>query len=260
MRRFKLWTAVISKLMKTIKEIFEKIGGGVRSSPKIYFLILFLIIILLQAFYLFSGKAHLCVFNYFVNDSHNKYSLDFAITVVKNILIINWQILLILIGLKIYNLSTQDIGWRGGGNIGKAVIGVALIVLYRLLKEALFGSAGEAGFSSVTLSDFWGKLHNPVAYYFLFIVPFVSPLFEELFYRGFVLTVLEKKIGWVCAVLLSSLAFSAFHTTSIISFNLDIFMKGVMFGLLRKWDGSVWSSVAAHSANNLIISWFIIKI
>lgn len=246
--------------MKVIKKTFGEIGGGVCSSPKIYFSILFLILVLLQAFYLFSWKAHIYVFNRFVSDSSNKYSLEFVALMVKNILIINWQILLILIGLKIYNLSAQDIGWRGAGNIWKAIIAVTLIVLYRLSKEALFGSTGEVGFPSVALSDFWAKLHNPVAYYYLFIVPFVSPLFEELFYRGFVFTVLEKRIGWVSAVLLSSIAFSAFHTTNIISFNLELFVKGVMYGLLRKWDGSIWSSVAAHSTNNLLLSWLTIKI
>lgn len=219
-----------------------------------------MILVLLQAFYLFSGKAHLYLFNYFGSDTHNKYSLDFILIVIKNILIINWQILLILIGLKVYNLSTQDIGWGSARNIWKVLVGVALIVLYRLSKEAFFGGTGGIGFPSVTINDFWGKLHNPVAYYYLFIIPFVNPLFEELFYRGFVFTVIEKKIGWVPAVLLSSIAFSAFHTTSIISFNSELFIKGVVFGLLRKWDGSIWSSVAAHSTNNLLLSWLTIRI
>ncbi len=245
--------------MKTIKEILGKILGG--SPPKkIYFPVLLLILILLQTFYLFSGKAHVYVFSCFNSDAHNKYSLDFIIIVIKNILIINWQILLILIGLKIYNLSTQDIGWRSAGNIWKVIIGVIFIVLYRLTREAFFGSTGAIGFPSISINDFWEKLHNPVAYYYLFIIPFVSPFFEELFYRGFVFTVLEKRIGWVSAVLFSSIAFSAFHTTSVISFNLELFIKGVMFGLLRKWDGSIWSSVAAHSTNNLLLSWLTIKI
>jgi len=245
--------------MKAIREILYKIFGG-NPPPKMYFPVLLLILILLQAFYLFLGKAHVYIFNYFVSDTHNKYSLDFIVIVVKNILIINWQILLILIGLKIYNLSTQEIGWRSARNIWKVITGVTLIVLCWITKEALVGSTGMVGFPSVAINDFWGKLHNPVAYYYLFIIPFITPLFEELFYRGFVFTVLEKKIGWVSAVLLSSLAFSAFHTTSIISFNLELFIKGIMFGLLRKWDGSIWSSVAAHSTNNLLLSWLTIKI
>ncbi len=255
----KLWVAVIPGSMKAIKEILKKIFGG-NLPPKIYFPVLLLILILLQAFYLLLGKTHVYVFNYFVSDVQNKYSLDFIIIVVKNILIINWQILLILFGLRIYNLSTQDIGWRSARNFWKVIIGVTLIVLFRLSKEAFFGNTGMSGCPSVTINDFWGKLHNPVAYYYLFIVPFVNPIFEELFYRGFVFTALEKRIGWVSAVLLSSIAFSAFHTTSIISFNLELFFKGVMFSLLRKWDGSIWSSVAAHSTNNLLLSWLTIRI
>ena len=63
---------------------------------------------------------------------------------VKNVLIINWQILLILAGLKIYNLSVQDIGWHSANNLWKVIAGVIGIVLYRLFSEvSLGGAAGQ---------------------------------------------------------------------------------------------------------------------
>ncbi len=254
-------TALVRNIraMKSNKEIsFGNVGGACTSHKK-YYAALLLILLFNQFFYLFSGGMHAHVFNYFSNSNYDKYILDFTITVVKNILIINWQILLILGGLRLYNLTAQDLGWRGANNYLKIVAGVALIISYRLLKKALLGNAGGIVFPSIELSGFWEALNNPVVYYHLVIVPFVSPLFEELFYRGLVFTVLEKRVGWVWAVLGSSLAFSAFHTSSLISFSLEIFIKGIFYGLLRRWDGSIWSSVAAHSANNWVASWFIIK-
>ncbi|MDO8803368.1 MAG: CPBP family intramembrane metalloprotease [Elusimicrobiota bacterium] len=246
--------------MKLNKETSLGNVGGACPSHKKYYAALLLILLFNQFFYLFTGGMHTYIFNYFLSNNCDKYTLDFTITVVKNILIINWQILLILGGLRVYNLSVQDIGWRGTKNISKIIVGVVIIILYRLLKKTLFGNAGGIGIPSIALSGFWEALNNPVVYYHLIIVPFVSPLFEELFYRGFVFTVLEKRVGWIWAVLGSSFAFSAFHTTSIISFSMEIFIKGIIYGLLRRWDGSIWSSVAAHSANNWVASWFIIKV
>ena len=253
--------AVISDLMKLDAKVLKRIGGGVCASPMTYFFILLLFPLFNHAFYLFSGKLHLYIYNYFAGGSYNNYSVDLVVTVVKNVLIINWQILLILAGLKIYNLSVQDIGWHSANNLWKVIAGVIGIVLYRLFSEvSLGGAAGQIIFPSIAQGAIWDKLHNPMSYYFLFIVPFVLPLFEELFYRGFIFTLVDRKIGWIWAVLLSSIAFSAIHGNSIFSFYPEVFFRGIVYGLLRKWDGSIWSSVAAHSANNLIIAWFAIKV
>lgn len=234
-------------------------GGEEALSPLKFGLILALILILNQAFYLLSGKIHVYIFSNLAGDGYNKYTLDFILTILKNILIIVWQLLLIIAGLHVFKISTKDIGWRKSRNLWKILAGIIFILTYRILKGFWSGHSGHDS-GIISLSDFWGMLNNPVVYYHLLVVPFVSPLFEELFYRGFIFSALERKGGWICAVIGSALFFSAFHTTKIISFSLEIFLKGIIYGLLRKWDGSIWSSVCAHSTNNLLAAWFTIRI
>ncbi len=235
-------------------------GGDKQHSARMYYGILALVLILNQAFYLFSGRIHTHIFNYFAYSGHDKYALDFTITIAKNVSIITWQILLILFSLKFYGLSQTELGWRAPKHLWKVAAGILVAVMYRILKTSFFGNTDGIFSPHIGLSGFWNTLNNPVVYYHLIVVPFISPLFEELIYRGLVFTVLERRLGWGWAVLGSAVFFSAFHTSSIISFSSEIFLKGLMYGLLRKWDGSIWASTAAHSTNNLLASWFTITV
>lgn len=234
--------------------------GDNKLSARMPFAVLAAVLILNQAFYLLSGRLHQHIFNYFTGAGQDKYAVDFAITIVKNILIIGWQILLISFSLKLCPLTQADIGWRLPKHFGKIASGILILIAYRLLKTIFWGDTDGTFSPHLGLSGFWSALNNPVVYYHLIVVPFVSPLFEELIYRGLVFSILEKRLGWRWAVFGSALFFSAFHTSSIISFSFEIFIKGIIYGLLRKWDGSIWSSTAAHCTNNLLASWFIISI
>lgn len=245
--------------MQKTTNVLAQTGGEADLSPTKFILILALILVLNQAFYLLTGKTHLYIFNALVGDGNNRYTLDFTLTVFKNILIIVWQLFLIVSGLRLFKISASDIGWRKSRDLWKILAGIAFVLTYRILKEVFAGNNVHGG-TAISLSSFWGMLDNPVVYYHLIIVPFVSPLFEELFYRGIIFTALERRHGWFYAVIGSALFFSAFHTTKIISFSLELFFKGVIYGLLRKWDGSIWSSVCAHSMNNLLSAWFIIRV
>ena len=224
------------------------------------FAVLTAVFILNQAFYLISGRLHPHIFNYFISSGYDKYTVDFIITVVKNILIIGWQVFLILTSFKICHLSETDIGWRTPKHLKKIGVGLLAIISYKLIRTAFFANPDGVFSPHFGLSGFWNSLGNPVVYYHLIVVPFVSPLFEELIYRGLVFALLEKKLGWKWAVFGSALFFSAFHTANIISFSLEMFIKGIIYGLLRKWEGSIWCSAASHSANNLLASWFTISI
>ena len=234
--------------------------GDNKLSARMPFAVLAAVLVLNQAFYLLSGRLHPHIFNFFTGAGYDKYAVDFVITIVKNILIIGWQILLILSSLRLCHLTQADIGWRLPKHFRKIASGVLILIAYRLLKTIFWGNTDATFSLHLGLSGFWSTLNNPVVYYHLIVVPFVSPLFEELIYRGLVFSIIEKRLGWRWAVFGSALFFSAFHTSSIISFSLEIFIKGLIYGLLRKWDGSIWTSTAAHCTNNLLASWFTISI
>ena len=223
-----------------------------------YFFILLLICFFGFLLSLCLWKSHLFIYNYFLKFGYNEYALDYVTTVVTNIFIINLQIALVLLGLRLYGLKTSEIGWKLPASFKKIIAGICLAVAFKFARE-VFIAGGVTGVS-VGMNVFWSKLHNSLAYYFLFVVPFVSPVFEELFYRGFVYTVMRKKLGRKVSVIITACLFTVLHTNKLeFSFNTELFIDGIVYGLLREWDGSVWSSVAAHSTHNLLLSWFNIK-
>ena len=81
-------------------------------------------------------------------------------------------------------------------------------------------------------------------------VGIAAPLGEEFFFRGFLQRGLELHRGAPRAIVLTALAFSAFHLDVV---GLTVrFELGVLFGLLAWRSGSLWPSLGAHSAHNVI--------
>lgn len=75
---------------------------------------------------------------------------------------------------------------------------------------------------------------------------------EELIYRGFLLETVERRAGSVVAIVASALVFGATHVllgwTAMISVAID----GLVFGALTIATRSLWASISAHWAFNLV--------
>lgn len=81
-------------------------------------------------------------------------------------------------------------------------------------------------------------------------VSVAAPLGEEFFFRGFLQRGLEVHRGAPRAIVVTAIAFSAFHLDVV---GLAVrFELGVLFGLLAWRSGSLWTSLGAHSAHNVI--------
>ncbi|MBO2524183.1 MAG: hypothetical protein CW341_00530 [Bacteroidetes bacterium] len=78
---------------------------------------------------------------------------------------------------------------------------------------------------------------------------FITPIAEEIIFRGLILGMLFKLIHrpWI-AILISALVFGAIHMTT------SQFIFGGLYGLLLGWlfwrTGSIWPGVIIHVANN----------
>ncbi len=91
----------------------------------------------------------------------------------------------------------------------------------------------------------------------------VVALPEELFFRGFLLGLLEKRFppkrrilggGIGLALLLSALAFSVIHLPKDGDPRaLATFFPGLLFGWMRSATGSILASTLAHAASNILI-------
>jgi membrane protease YdiL (CAAX protease family) len=80
-------------------------------------------------------------------------------------------------------------------------------------------------------------------------VGLAAPLGEEVAFRGLLQPTLTRRLRPGTAVVLTAALFAIIHWEPIGA--LARTELGMVFGLLVLWSGSLWSSVAAHAANNL---------
>ena len=78
---------------------------------------------------------------------------------------------------------------------------------------------------------------------------------EELLFRGWLLSALEDRVGGSLAVLLSAVAFSAFHLWAggaVDAISLaNLLLGGLWFGLLAQRSGGILAPIGAHLGWNV---------
>lgn len=85
---------------------------------------------------------------------------------------------------------------------------------------------------------------------------FAAPLGEEIFFRGWLQTLLaqpgvlsERRRNWLSALVVG-VVFSLIHVDPV-GFVARTEL-GLLFGLLRAWSGSLWPAIAMHASHNLL--------
>ena len=78
----------------------------------------------------------------------------------------------------------------------------------------------------------------------------VTPVSEEVLFRGFVLRGLLARIGIGPAIVSTALVFSALHLDA--GTIIPIFFTGLALGWLNVKTGSLWPCIAAHAGQNAI--------
>ena len=78
----------------------------------------------------------------------------------------------------------------------------------------------------------------------------VTPVSEEVLFRGFVLRGLLGRIGTGPAIVSTALVFSALHLDA--GTIIPIFLTGLALGWLHVRTGSLWTCIAAHAGQNAI--------
>ncbi len=82
------------------------------------------------------------------------------------------------------------------------------------------------------------------------LVAIWGPLAEEIFFRGFVLSGLASRWGFLPAAIASSLLFALAHIDPRVM--VPIFVIGLFLAWLYHKTGSIWSSFAAHGSWNAL--------
>jgi membrane protease YdiL (CAAX protease family) len=93
--------------------------------------------------------------------------------------------------------------------------------------------------------------HTPVGVaLFVILAVVLAPLFEEIFFRGFLFRGFSSSWGWPAGLLISAGVFGIAHA------QLDVFVPLFTLGLMLAWvykrTGSLWTSISLHALFNAI--------
>ena len=140
-------------------------------------------------------------------------------------------------------LSWSDVGW--GALAG--FVGLFLAGIVALITQAIAGDfSSVAGDVAVELRDdgpMWALL------LFALMLMVGAPIVEEIAFRGLMFNALRKKgVGAVWTIVITAVAFSAFHFEPIRFFLL--LPIGLMYGWVRWKTGSLGAAMVAHGVNN----------
>lgn len=88
---------------------------------------------------------------------------------------------------------------------------------------------------------------------FCLAIVIAAPAFEELFFRGFLLTSIEaSRLGLAGAIVISSALWAIIHLQYDTYEVGIIFVMGIVLGLARQVTGSLYVPIVMHALNNLI--------
>ena len=129
-------------------------------------------------------------------------------------------------------------------------IGIAAGVLCLILSGATaWVSVKMFGPISSAAGDAASKEHGLVRVVFAILAMSVGPLVEEIVFRGMLLgSLLKREMAPWLAVLISALAFSAFHFEP--KRILILLVGGLVLAAVRLRTGSTGASAIAHAVNN----------
>lgn len=165
-------------------------------------------------------------------------------------------------------ISGADVGFNRLPSWSDVFLVVPVFMAYSLtssfgiiLLNALFPAFNINQQQQIGFGSFYGRLEYILVF---LLVAFLTPLFEEVLFRGFFLKHLEKKIPPKIAIIVVGLVFAILHIDWVAVFQrfswdlifshivVDIFIFALALGSLVKITGSIWASVLLHILKNSV--------
>ena len=124
--------------------------------------------------------------------------------------------------------------------------------VWNIVKAILFPPTQNAISYQLDVPTFTG----PTAFLMYFFYPVIAgPIFEEMIYRGLVMTALEKGKKWGLDVLGSAILFGILHISNHGWVLADFFVYmggGLIFAILFRATKSIYWPIGLHIINNAI--------
>lgn len=142
-----------------------------------------------------------------------------------------------------FNFSLQD-NWILWG-IGGYIVAFPLVLLVSLLNQQLW--QGQGGSNPLILLAL--ESQNTIALLIFFSTAAIAaPIFEEIMFRGFLLTSLTRYLNSWSAILLSGFIFAAVHLS--LSEVLPLTVLGIVLGFVYTRSRNLLSSILLHALWN----------
>ncbi|MBV9499598.1 MAG: CPBP family intramembrane metalloprotease [Acidobacteriaceae bacterium] len=126
--------------------------------------------------------------------------------------------------------------------------GVALAFALSALASLLHTPKVETPFEALT--------NTPFSFAFLTITAvLIAPLFEELFFRGFIQPLLCRSLGIVAGIGVTAALFGALHAPEYSDkwqYAFTVLLAGVAFGVMRQWTKSIIPGTVMHGCFNAV--------
>jgi membrane protease YdiL (CAAX protease family) len=129
--------------------------------------------------------------------------------------------------------------------LASIMLGIGLVFIMNGAVRFL-GELSNLKFSYMNPSTFKG--YDLI--YLAVIVGLITPVFEELFFRGIIISRLEEGYGHLSSILISSVLFSVSHLNLVQS--VYVLPLGILAGVLVLKTGSIISSVLLHMMYNIL--------
>ncbi len=154
------------------------------------------------------------------------------------------------LGLRYRKPVFSSLGWRRSGfNLGWAAGGgVLLAIVLSLLGALLKTPKIPSPFEKLTSTRL-------MFVFFALVAVVLAPLFEELFFRGFLQPLFSRTFGTIAGIVITAAAFGALHGFEyswVWQYALFISLAGAVFGWLRARTGSIIPSMVMHGCFNAV--------
>jgi membrane protease YdiL (CAAX protease family) len=169
---------------------------------------------------------------------------------------------LVIIGLPmaVHNIRVrgETIGLNRLPTWTDILLGVAGFVLYIALTILMFSIVSLIpGFDPNEAQELpFTQLNGSYEALLVFAVLVVlTPIVEEIIFRGYLFGALRKNISFIGATLLTSLVFGFLH--GALNVGVDVFALSVIMCVMREVTGNVWASILIHMIKNGLAYYFL---
>ena len=129
-------------------------------------------------------------------------------------------------------------------------IGIAAFIAFMIAQALLaryLEASGDAKFMLDLVSSARAANAVPLV---VGAVILAAPIGEELAFRGFLYRTLELKFSGIVAIVVTALGWAALHIQYSLTAISVIFAGGLLFGAIRRYSGSLYTTVLMHALWN----------